>query len=395
MKIREGDYKKILDHLVNQRWEGNEFVAFPDDSAAVRKHDLFCFATPEKAKEFSFEMSTDNNRYQYLAIRSLYRAMSGALQDTSLRIETAGLVNISAMVTAKEERMTDQHRINNKNNKVMNEKNLESLEKQLLYSGMGEVPREELIKNLQEGKPEFQLQFQKQYGDDQAHAVLNFKKSGQSDNYFYNSFDLTVVEQGKVVSPSQNFKTEYGNSYTMKEGYNLLMGRSAMKDFIKVDRENKDNNQAYQAWATLDFKNTDDKGNFKIEKKSTRDFNLADTLNEYPIKELATPKYHEELLDSLYRGNRQSVTFINGEQEAKRYIEANPKFKTINVYDADLNRISLSTKINAGQSESQAEQEKQGNSSRQSSKNSAKQGEDADDGPAEPNAKKKRGQRVG
>jgi hypothetical protein len=277
----------------------------------------------------------------------------------------------------------------------MNEKNLASLEKQMLYSGMGEVSREELIKNLQEGKPEFQLQFMKQYGDDEAHAVLNFKKSNQSDNYFFNSFDLTVLEQGKNVSATQNFKTEYGNAYTMKEGYNLMMGRSVLKDLIKIDRDNKENNQPYQSWAYLDFKNTDDKGNFKIEKKGTKDFDLSETLKEYPIKELATPKYYEELLDSLHRGNRQSVTFVIGEQSEKRYIEAHPKFKTINVYDADMNKISLSTKVSTGKSESQSEEQKQGNNSRQSSKQAAKETQDSDDSPDQSKARKKRGQRVG
>ncbi len=276
----------------------------------------------------------------------------------------------------------------------MNEKNLESLEKQMLYSGMGEVSRDELIRNLQEGKPEFQLQFQKQYGDDEAHAVLNFKKSGQSDNYFFNSFDLTVIEQGKTVSPVQNFKTEYGNAYTLKEGYNLMMGRSVLKDFVKVDRDNKENNKAYQSWVYLDFKNNDDKGNFKIERKSTKDFDLSATLNDYPIKELATPKYREELLDSLHRGNRQSVTFINGEQQDKRYVEAHPKFKTINVYDAEMNKISLSTKISSRQGENQSEQEKQSGNSRQSARQEAKDSQAAEDSPGPPRQRRPRRQRA-
>lgn len=280
----------------------------------------------------------------------------------------------------------------------MNEKNLETLEKQMLYTGMGEIPREELIKNLKEEKPEFQIQFSKKYGDDEVHAVLNFKKSAKSDNYFYNSFDLTVIKAGIEVSPTQTFKTEYGNSYSLKEGYNMMMGRSVLKNFVKVDRENKDNNKSYQAWAYLDFKNVDANGNFKIIKKGVDQFNLADVLKEHPIKELLTPKYNGELMDSLERGNRQSVTFTSGEQEEKRHIEANAKFNTINIYDANMNKISLNTKVSAGKEETVSEGKDQSEKSRQSEKTNAAADNDAGDtgdGPAKPAKRKRNTNRVG
>jgi len=42
----------------------------------------------------------------------------------------------------------------------------------------------------------------------------------------------------------------------------------------------------------------------------------------------------------LQKGNRQSVTLIQDGEESKLFVEANPRFKSINVYDSNLQRIS-------------------------------------------------------
>lgn len=64
------------------------------------------------------------------------------------------------------------------------------------------------------------------------------------------------------------------------------------------------------------------------------------SLAKHSIKELETPKYKEDLLNSLKKGNLQSVTFVISGIESKQYIEANPQFKTVNVYDGNLQRIN-------------------------------------------------------
>ncbi|WP_264529255.1 hypothetical protein [Flavobacterium sp. N502540] len=64
------------------------------------------------------------------------------------------------------------------------------------------------------------------------------------------------------------------------------------------------------------------------------------SLAKHSIKELETPQYKEDLLNSLKKGNLQSVTFVVKGVESKQYIEANPQFKTVNVYDNNLQRIN-------------------------------------------------------
>lgn len=46
-------------------------------------------------------------------------------------------------------------------------------------------------------------------------------------------------------------------------------------------------------------------------------------------------------MNSLKKGNLQSVTFINGDTEVKQFIEANPQFKTLNVYDTNNKRLDM------------------------------------------------------
>ena len=48
-------------------------------------------------------------------------------------------------------------------------------------------------------------------------------------------------------------------------------------------------------------------------------------------------------MDSLQRGNRQSVNFQHEGKEQKIYIEASPQFKSLNFYDGNMKRINAQT----------------------------------------------------
>lgn len=52
------------------------------------------------------------------------------------------------------------------------------------------------------------------------------------------------------------------------------------------------------------------------------------------------PESKESLLGSLKKGNIQSVTFVASGEEKRRFVEANPQFKTIRVYDESMLRIN-------------------------------------------------------
>jgi hypothetical protein len=84
-------------------------------------------------------------------------------------------------------------------------------------------------------------------------------------------------------------------------------------------------------------------------------------LVKHPIKELQNHKYKEDLMDSMKKGNLQSATFIKGGNEVKQYMEANPQFKTINLYDGNMQRIDNRRSKEEKQSEGEIKSIKQDN----------------------------------
>jgi monoamine oxidase len=141
----------------------------------------------------------------------------------------------------------------------------------------------------------------------------------------------------------------------------------------------------------LDFKDTDSNGNFRLNHyHENYGYNLESALSKHPIKELDNNSHKEDLMNSLKKGNLQSATFIKDGQEVKQYIEANPQFKTLNVYDA--NRQRLDVKQGKDQQQSQEKGQNQNQNQNQNQKQSAKQQEKAgdDEGTGEPKQKQQR-----
>ena len=181
MKIRKDDYQDILAYLTKKRWEGEEFVAFLDDFSPTRKDELYTFSTEYDVREFCYEMSMDIDFYNFLSIRSAYKAMQEAAANTELLIEKDGIIDVSLMVAVRYERLEREQLNNNQNSKVMNQKNFEYLRDQVKYTGFGEGLENDLKQKIQEGNPEFKLPYETKYGNDTVNATLNFSQSKQSD----------------------------------------------------------------------------------------------------------------------------------------------------------------------------------------------------------------------
>jgi hypothetical protein len=260
----------------------------------------------------------------------------------------------------------------------MNEKNFEYLRDQVKYTGFGEGLEGELKEKMQKEEPTFVLNHTAKYGEDTAQATLNFKKSSESDMYFFNSYKVELHKEDSKEALEQTFYINKGSNITMKEAYNLMEGRAVNKDLTNKEGE------VYNAWVQLDFKQADTNGNFKLNQyHQNYGYDLEATLSKHPIKELENPKHKEDLMDSMKKGNLQSATFLKEGNEIKQYIEASPQFKTINVYDSNLKRID----------NRHAKQEKESQGEETSVKqNNKKQNQSTDDdGPEVPKeAKRKR-----
>lgn len=259
------------------------------------------------------------------------------------------------------------------------EKNFEFLREQIKHAGFGESLEYALREKMGENQEKFALNFEKQYGSNKVEASLNFKKGTEGDLYFFNTYDLKLIKGNGDPTVQQGFfNNNNRNTITLKEAYNLLDGRSVNKEMISQDKKE------YNVWLKLDFKNIDDKGNFKIKQFGENyGYDLLSVLEKHPIKELKS-EYKDDLIDSLKKGNIQSATFIKGDQEVKQYIEANPQYKSINLYDANMK------KLESRQSQSENQGESQGQSSRKDN-SKGQLGEENEPGRKET---KKRGQSI-
>ncbi|HEX8333919.1 MAG TPA: hypothetical protein VF622_14970 [Segetibacter sp.] len=227
----------------------------------------------------------------------------------------------------------------------MNQKNFEYLKDQVKFTGFGDALENELKEKLQNSSPEFRISHEATFGNDTTKAVLHFKKSEHTELYFFNSYNVSL-KQGQCSNVvDQTFYVNKGNNITLKEAYNLMNGRAVNKNLTNKE------GQMYNAWVQLDFKETDQNGNYRMKQyHQNYGFDLEKVLTNLPIKELSNGQEKSRLIDSLNKGNRQSVTFYENGGEHKQFIEANPQFKSVSVYDASMQRMI--TKQAKGEKES-------------------------------------------
>ncbi|MBW7891443.1 MAG: hypothetical protein H3C48_10570 [Chitinophagaceae bacterium] len=234
----------------------------------------------------------------------------------------------------------------------MNQKNYDYLKDQVKFTGFGDSLENELMEKIKQQLPEFTLQHQREFGKDNITATLHFKKPENSEVYFFNRYDLSVNQPNNEAAVNQTFFIGRENNFTLKEAYNMLAGRAVYKELNKLEKIGEGNtayyqptDEKYKAWVQLDFKNTEDNGNFKMKYfHDNYGFDLKAKLAEYPIKELNNEEERKNLLQSLEKGNRQSVTFIRDGKEQKQFIEASPQYKSINIYDSNNKRVRKTQK---------------------------------------------------
>jgi ribosomal protein L12E/L44/L45/RPP1/RPP2 len=91
--------------------------------------------------------------------------------------------------------------------------------------------------------------------------------------------------------------------------------------------------QKYNAWIQLNFGEKDSYDNYKVRQyRPQYGFDLEKTLQKYPIAELKQQDLKTVLIKSLKKGNRHPVTFEKSNKTERMLIEANPQYKTINIF---------------------------------------------------------------
>ena len=274
-----------------------------------------------------------------------------------------------------------------KNVSIMNEKNFEYLKENLKYAGFADKLNDQLEAQLKKQQPEFTLKLETEVNKQPVKAELYFKKSNETDMYFFNKYDIEMKNEKEGQQLAQTFYINQSHGVTLKEAYNLLNGRAVHKEL-----ENKEG-EKYKAWIKLDFSDKDDKGNFKRQQfHENYGYDINEALGKYPIKELLDEKQKEELIKSLQKGNVQIVAFEKNGKSEKLYVEANPQFKSINVYDTKMQRIQSQ---DLAERYGQGMNGKENQTAKESSKQTNKQDKGEDDSGGQPKQKVKRNKRQG
>lgn len=237
----------------------------------------------------------------------------------------------------------------------------------IFYAGFGAIGRDQITEALSKGTEEFQITHDTKMNGDSVRGILHFKRSDQDiDKVFFNSFDLLVKKEGKEETLQQKFPVYFGNKYTLKEGYNLLDGRSVNKTFIKINPDDKNDRQTSEAWVYLDFKNSDEYGNFQMDRRYQYD--LGKQLEQYPIKGLEYSQNKKQLMDSLKKGDRVQVIMETSRGGEKVKIEAAPRFGALNLFDEHNKPIRFSMKT-PEQKQDQSQEQSQGQAMPSENKN--------------------------
>jgi len=320
---------------------GNNYMAYNNSLYFLDQTDVQFFPTKYEAISFAADNISDHDQFHVLHFHSI--------PDLLTKLPYGEQFNQSAMLDPDENGLYNKHgntftdalieHFESKtiseqlNFKIMNQENLQYLSDNLKYMGFGETLKADLEKNLQEGKPEFKLEFFNEIGTKGFEATLNFRKSDSTDMYFFNNYQATLHRSnGEEVN--QTFYLNKGKGITAKEAFNLLDGRAVHKELLTKE------GQPYKAWLQLDFDNKTDKG-FEIKQyHENYGYDLKTAVGKFAVTELSDPEKEKALIASLQKGNVQSVTIEKDGQSYKFFMEANPQFKNVTLYDSNMKMVT-------------------------------------------------------
>lgn len=94
-------------------------------------------------------------------------------------------------------------------------------------------------------------------------------------------------------------------------------------------------------WKQFNFYDKDKMDNYRLhEYPEAYGYNVSGVLNTLPLKNDDYNSF-ESLADPLKKGGREETVLLIQGNEMKVFLEANPRFKTLNYYNDRMQKISL------------------------------------------------------
>jgi hypothetical protein len=280
------------------------WLAYNEVSYFLADRDVFMFHVREEAEQFATNNLSDLDYFRIVYVPIHPEHLSRFLQS---------------IISSPQ------------NNTIMNEQNFEYLKENLKNMGFGDKLNKDMENNIRAGVADFQLKTDATFNGEKMEADLSFRKGEQNEMYFFNKYVASLMKDG-MADPehTQTFYLNRGYGVTFKEAYNLLEGRAVNKDLTNA------NGDKYNAWVQLDFSAKDKHENFEVKQyHQNYGFDIEKSLNKHPIKELDNVDDRKLLVSSLKKGNLQQVSFEKDGVREKMFIQANPKMRTLTVYDSE------------------------------------------------------------
>ena len=324
--------------------KGERWMVYNQSLYFIEKEDVHFFTLQNEAKEFANNNFSDRDAYHVIYFNSILDIFKeipypeNAGKDLVHNPDINGLYNhegnafTDSLIEHIEQQQLSLFNSQLKTN-IMNNENFQYLSDNLKYMGFGENLKTDLEKNLSEGKAEFQLHYKAEINKKPFEATLNFRKSDSTDMYFFNNYHASL-EKTNGEKTEQTFYLNKGKGVTGKEAFNLLDGRSVHKDLITKE------GQPYKAWMQLGFENKDKNNNFEIKQFHEKyGFDLKAAVEKFLITDLKEPDKEKALMQSLQKGNVQSVTIEKDGSSHKMFIEADPQFKKMRLFDSRMRLV--------------------------------------------------------
>lgn len=233
--------------------------------------------------------------------------------------------------------------------KLSNEREqvLSYLKNQMMYLGFGQDKNlhNQLEKGIEEAKngEKFQIStpYDKVQDGNTANFTINFHKSSENAVYL-NSFKAVLKDGNTGEERTHLFGV---NNFTAKEAINLLEGRA-----VKTQFTNKETQQKNDVFVRLKMNEPKNEfGNYQMQMFSKNyGINTADIVNKSQLVFSGenAEKIKDFVIKSLEKGNIVNVRFKddnNKEMSGKAIF--NPQYKTINLYDEQMNRVNTNKPI--------------------------------------------------
>ncbi|WET04090.1 hypothetical protein P0R33_07040 [Flavobacterium sp. YJ01] len=206
------------------------------------------------------------------------------------------------------------------------ELNKKTLEEQLIKSGF-HVAYGKVLEHMQEQQLNFSITVSYHISENERlEHSLQFVKDSQGAYQFDGFRSILYTDSSPSRRCTHYFKNEKTEGFSAAEAYEMLAGRAVLK---------------VGTWKQFNFNDRDLNDNYRIhEFPESYGYNLSEALRAVPLKNDDYETF-ESLADSLKKGRREEVLLMIQGREMKVFLEANPRFKTLNFYNDRMQKLSL------------------------------------------------------